>query len=55
MNLLILLRIFFGLCKSAVAAATIVLLWVKNRWLQPVRMQMLPAGGEVHYQLATAG
>jgi len=34
MNLLILLRIFFALYKSAVAAASVPLMWVKNRLFQ---------------------
>jgi len=35
MNLLVLLRIFFGLCKSVVAPALFALLQMKNRRLQP--------------------
>ena len=35
MNLLILLRIFFGLCKSVVATAFVALSWIKTGWLLP--------------------
>jgi len=55
MNLLILLRIFFGLCKSAVAAASVVLLWVKNRQTSLGKMQRPLTGGVIHFQLAEAG
>ena len=53
MNLLILLRIFFGLCKSAVAVAPVVLLWVKNRHTQLGRMPL--AGGVIISQPAVSG
>ena len=53
MNLLILLRIFFGLCKSAVSVVPVVLLWVKNRRTQLGRMPL--AGGVIISQPAVSG
>jgi hypothetical protein len=55
MNLLILLRIFFGLWKSAVAAAFVVLSGMRNSWLQIRQWWLPPAGGVICRHPAKAG
>lgn len=55
MNLLILLRIFFWLCKSMVAAVFVAISWMKNRWLQIRRRCMPLAGGVIHFHPVSTG
>ena len=55
MNLLILLRIFFGLCKSAVAVAFVTFLLMTNRWLQFGRKWVPLVGGVVRVKTVAAG
>ena len=55
MNLLILLRIFFGLCKRVVAAASVVLASMTNRWLQFGWRWIFITGGVSRFQPAAAG
>jgi hypothetical protein len=55
MNLLILLRIFFGLCKRAVSAAFVALSGMRNRGLQISRRCVPPVGGVIYFHPAKAG
>jgi len=52
MNLAVLLRIFFALCKSGVAVVSVALMWIKNRLLQ-LRQTLLASGVVLYYSAAS--